>query len=102
MRRAVEEARETGEDPSAYVVHRPEPEGIRVEREFDGSLRVIGREARRAIALSDLTNPGALAEAQRRLKKLGVNRALGRAGAKEGDLVHIGTMSFEYGEDDLA
>ena len=102
MRRAVEEARETSEDPSAYVVHRPEPEGIRVERELDGSLRVIGREARRAIALSDLTNPGALAEAQRRLKKLGVNRALGRAGAKEGDLVHIGTMSFEYGEDDLA
>ncbi len=43
-----------------------------------------------------------VAEAQRRLKKLGVNRALGRAGAKEGDLVHIGTMSFEYSEDDLA
>lgn len=102
MRRVVEEARETGEDPSVYVVHRPEPEGIRVERELDGSLRVVGREARRAIALSDLTNPGALAEAQRRLKKLGVNRALGRAGAKVGDLVHIGTMSFEYGEDDLA
>ncbi|MEZ5373768.1 MAG: Obg family GTPase CgtA [Microthrixaceae bacterium] len=101
MRRAVEEAREVGDEHEAYVVHRPEPEGIRVEREVDGSLRVVGREALRAVALSDLTNPGALAEAQRRLKKLGVNKALGRAGAKPGDLVHIGAMSFEYGDDDI-
>ena len=101
MRRAVEEARESGEDPSAYVVHRPEPEGIRVVREIDGSLRVVGRDAQRAVALSDLTNPDALAEAQRRLNKLGVNKALGKAGAKVGDMVHIGAMSFEYGEDDF-
>ncbi len=101
MRRAVEEARESGEDPSAYVVHRPEPEGIRVVREIDGTLRVVGRDAQRAVALSDLTNPDALAEAQRRLNKLGVNKALGKAGAKVGDMVHIGAMSFEYGEDVL-
>ena len=101
VRRGVEEARESGEDPSAYVVHRPEPEGIRVVREIDGTLRVVGRDAQRAVALSDLTNPDALAEAQRRLNKLGVNKALGKAGAKVGDMVHIGAMSFEYGEDDL-
>ncbi|MEZ5380560.1 MAG: GTPase ObgE [Microthrixaceae bacterium] len=101
MRRAVEQARSESPEPSAYVVHRPVPEGIRVDREPDGSLRVVGREAQRAIALSDLTNPGAMDEAQRRLRKLGVNRALGRAGAKVGDVVHVGELSFEYAEDDL-
>ena len=31
-----------------------------------------------------------------RLQKLGVDRALERAGAREGDTVHIGEMEFEY------
>jgi Obg family GTPase CgtA-like protein len=33
------------------------------------------------------------------LKRLGVDRALVRAGAREGDVVHIGNMTFEFEPD---
>jgi GTP-binding protein len=77
------------------VVHRPEPEGVTVNRE--GSVFVVaGREATRAVAVSDLTNPDALEHIHRRLKRIGVDRALSRAGAHDGDTVHIGELSFTY------
>ncbi len=80
---------------SAPVVHRPAPEGVRVHREGDAFV-VEGRAAIRAVALSDLTDPDALALVQSRLRRLGVDRALARAGAREGDLVRIGSLSFDY------
>jgi GTP-binding protein len=79
-----------------FVVHRPEPEGVHVARDHTGALVVRGRAAERAVALNDLTNPQALSYVQNRLKRLGVDRALVRAGAREGDLVRIGAFEFEY------
>ncbi len=99
MAEAVRSARDVESVPEAYVVHRPVGEGFRVEREDDGSYRVIGRQAERAVALSDLTNPEALDLAHHRLRKLGVDRALARAGVQEGDTVHIGGLSFDYESD---
>lgn len=96
MADAVREARAHEPAPETFVVHRPVGEGFRVERGDDGSFHVIGRDAERAIALSDLTNPEALDHAQGRLRRLGVDRALARAGARDGDVVHIGSMTFEY------
>ena len=90
------QSRRTGEVEETYVVHRPTPEGISVVRTDDGGFEVLGREARRAVALSDLTNPDAVAYAQRRLRELGVDKALARAGARDGDSVVIGTLSFDY------
>src|SRR3954471_12808902 len=58
----------------AFAVHRPEPEGVRVERGPDGAFIVLGRKAERAVALSDLSNVDALDYAQHRLKQLGVNK----------------------------
>jgi GTP-binding protein len=83
------------------VVHRPAPEGISVERDESGGWRVLGRPAERAIALSDLTQMEALDYAQERLRKLGVGKALARAGARPGDTVWIGTHSFDYEPDHL-
>ena len=48
------------------------------------------------MAVSDLTSAEALAFVHERLARAGVDRALARAGAREGDEVRIGTMSFEY------
>ena len=42
------------------------------------------------------TDPDALALAQTRLRRLGVDRALQRAGARAGDAVRIGELGFEY------
>jgi GTPase len=78
------------------VVHRPLPEGIRVERVQSGVWAVLGREAERAVALSDMTDDGALDESARRLRRLGVDRLLARAGAREGDEVHVGQVSYTW------
>jgi GTP-binding protein len=72
---------------------------VAVERAEDGSWRVVGRAAERAVALSDLTIPEALEYAQSRLRGLGVDRALARAGARSGEVVHIGGFAFEYEPD---
>jgi GTP-binding protein len=96
MADAVRLARAEQAEPDTFVVHRPVAEGYRIEREDDGSFRVIGREAERAVALSDLTSLDALDEAHDRLRRLGVDRALARAGATDGAVVHIGGLSFEY------
>jgi len=57
---------------------------------------VDGREARRAVALSDLGDVQALEVAHGRLRRLGVDRALARAGAAAGDTVRIGDLAFDY------
>jgi len=90
---------EAGAASSEVVVHRPAPEGVEVQRAGAGSWVVLGRAAERAVALSDLTDAGAQAEAVRRLRRLGVDRALARAGARDGDEVTVGTMTFVWGED---
>ncbi len=95
----VGEAREQDDVRPGYVIHRPEPVGVAVERDMDGAWRVIGRSAERAVALSDLTDPGALRYAQGRLERLGVNKALRSAGVREGEEVRIGDFAFEYSDD---
>jgi GTP-binding protein len=92
---AVRAARTSRAEPAAYAVHRPAAESFRVERDDDGFV-VIGREAERAVAVSDLTNLDALHFVHDRLKRMGVDRALARAGAQVGDMVRIGGMVFEY------
>ncbi len=84
---------------SDIVVHRPIPEDVDVRRAGAGAWVVLGRAAERAVALSDLNDEGAQAEAVRRLRRLGVDRALGRAGARDGDEVTVGAMTFTWGED---
>ncbi len=96
MAALVSEARADRPARDAFVVHRPEPEGVRVERADDGAYVVRGSPAERAVSVSDLSSAEALAFVHERLERAGVDRALARAGAREGDEVRIGTMSFEY------
>ncbi len=80
-------------------MHRPVPEGVAVERAGSGNWVVHGRAAERAVALSDLNDEGAQAEVVRRLRRLGVDRALSRAGARDGDEVTVGVMTFTWGDE---
>jgi GTP-binding protein len=98
---AVRRARAALPEPSQFVVHRPVRAGYEVVREGEGWV-VEGRDATRAVALSDLTRPEALAEAHHRLNRLGVDRALARAGARPGDPVRIGSLVFDYEDDEAA
>ena len=98
---AVRRARAAEPEPTQFVVHRPARGGYEVVRNGEGWV-VEGREAARAVALSDLTRPDALAEAHRRLRRLGVDRALARAGVRPGDRVRIGSLVFDYQDEDDA
>ena len=74
---------------------RAPPSSATATREF----RVAGRDVERAVALNDVTTADATAYVDHRLKRLGVNRLLARAGAADGDVVWIGDFSFEYRTD---
>jgi GTP-binding protein len=84
---------------SEIIVHRPLPEEIRIEKAGPNSWRVLGRPALRAVRFQDLTNDEALDEVVRRLKDLGVDRLLHRAGVHEGDEVTLGSLTFEWWRD---
>jgi GTP-binding protein len=98
---AVRQARDELTEPTQFVVHRPVRQGYEISRDDGGRWLVAGREVVRAVALSDLTRPDALDEAHRRLHRLGVDRALARAGVQPGDTVQIGGLTFEYTGDDM-
>ena len=102
----VRQARQDEPQPDADVapvVHRPvadrAADAVSVRREGDG-WRVLGRPAERAVALSDLTDPQAQDYVAQRLRALGVDRELARAGARAGDEVHIGALAFDYEPDE--
>lgn len=97
--RMVGAAREEEPEIEAITIHHPVSSEIQLTRHDDGAWEVLGRAARRAVALSDLTDDQALEYAQHRLKQIGVNTALARAGVKAGDEVRIGDFAFEYEED---
>ena len=92
----VAQAREAIPPREATVILRPQPEGTYVERVGDNEFRIHGRNAVRSVALNDITSPEALNYIDERLKKMGVGRLLSRAGAQDGDVVHVGEFSFEY------
>jgi len=86
--------RETPARPG-YVPHRPARAPFEIRREGDTWV-VEGLAAERAVAFADLTHPEAADMAAARLQRLGVDRALAAAGAREGDDVRIGDLTFEY------
>jgi len=86
----------------AVVVHRPVPDEIAVRQDGPASWVVEGKSARRAVRFHDLTDEGALAEVARRLKDLGVDRLLKRAGVRDGDLVTVGDVTLEWWRDEVA
>ena len=84
------------------VIHRPLPDEITIEKRGDSEWVVEGRPAIRAVRFQDLTDDEALAEIVRRLRALGVDRMLTRAGVRDGDIVNIGPLSFEWWRDDVS
>ena len=94
----VETARAAEGESEPYVVLRPAEQGFSVVREGAHEWRVNGRPAERAVALADLTNTEAMTYVQQRLRRMGVERALVRAGVSEGDVVRIGKLELTYEE----
>jgi len=94
----VDTARAAADEPEPVVVLRPAEQGFSVVREGTHVWRVKGRPAERAVALGDVTTADAIAYVQQRLRRMGVERALARAGARDGDVVRIGDVELTYEE----
>jgi GTP-binding protein len=92
----VSQARQQEPERDGFVILRPEPTGFDLERMDEHEFRLSGRDVERVVALNDVTTPEAMSYIDARLKRLGVGKALHRAGAVEGDVVYIGAFSFEY------
>jgi GTP-binding protein len=95
----VDQAKRAPDEREGYILHRPLGGGFEVRRERDMWV-VEGRDAERAVAFHDLTIPEAADLAAKRLRRLGVDNALRRAGAKPGDDVRIGDLVFQMTEED--
>ncbi|MFP5224411.1 MAG: GTPase ObgE [Actinomycetota bacterium] len=93
----VERSKTTPKDRRLVRI-RPESTVVEVVRE-DQAWRVRCEAAERLLARYDLNEPDALAFVQDRLVALGVERALIRAGAGEGDEVVLGDLVFAFSPD---
>ena len=77
----VKEAREAKiTNSEEIVIHRPPPKSRCIGKEHIYSQRASGR---RAVSLNDLTNIEALEYIQFTLEKIGVNKALRKAGIRQ-------------------
>ena len=83
------------ERPPAGAVSYRLGEEFKVEREPEG-FRVRGKKVERLFAMTEFRQEEAAARFQNILKKMGVEKALEKAGARPGDTVWIGTMEFAY------
>ncbi|MDE2038904.1 MAG: GTPase ObgE [Elusimicrobia bacterium] len=72
--------------------------GFKVENKGGGVFLLRGRFVERAAAMLDATLPEAVDRFQRTLKKIGVDKALKRAGIAAGDMVRCGGHEFEWSE----
>ena len=84
---------------SLPVYRQPEdPRDFQVIRDPDGSWRITGAGIERAAAMTYWEHDGAVRRFQRIMESLGVDDALQKAGAMEGDTVHIADYELEYFE----
>jgi GTP-binding protein len=78
-------------------VFRPQPvdAGVSVRKEGDTFL-VMARELERMVAGSDISSLAVRGQLRQRLDRLGLSKALAKAGIKPGDRVRCGELEWEW------
>jgi GTP-binding protein len=79
-----------------FTYERPDDEDLVIEATGPGEYTVHGRTFQRWVIQTEIANEEAVAFLQRRLARAGVERALEEAGARDGDSVTIGPVTFEF------
>jgi GTP-binding protein len=97
LARLVEKARDEGVVTGEHVTYEPalEDETISVVA-ADGGFVVTGARVERLVRMTDWNNDDARSFLARKLRDVGVEDALTRAGARAGDEVEIAGKTFEY------
>jgi GTP-binding protein len=73
--------------------------GFEVERGGEGVFHLRGRFVERAAAMLDGTLPEAVQRFQNSLRRIGVDRALRKAGIKNGDAVRCAGLEFDWSDE---
>lgn len=76
----------------------PWEEELEILQPEPGVFVLRGGEAERLVAMTDLDNPEAVNHLHRQLSRRGILRRLRQAGVREGDLVRIGEIEFDFVE----
>jgi len=79
-----------------YVYNPPEDEDMVIEKTGAGEFTLTGKHIERMVVMTDINNDEAIGHLQRRLRRAGVEPALLRAGAVDGDTITIGPVSFDF------
>jgi GTPase len=79
-----------------YVYNPPEDEDLAIEKTGAGEFTVHGKHIERMVVMTDINNDEAIGHLQRRLRRAGVEPALIRAGAVDGDSITIGPVTFTF------
>lgn len=85
---------ETQKDEMVYKFIEQVP--FTVQRLDDHTWQLQGDDLERAFAMADVTTDAGSIRFARKLKQLGVDTELKKAGAKDGDLVYIKDLQFVY------
>ncbi|MGI9950844.1 GTPase ObgE [Moorellaceae bacterium AZ2] len=93
---ALPEVKSEAPEETARRVVLP-PETFTITRE-NGVFVVSGREVERRVAMTDFGSEAAVLRLQQALKRLGVEDALRRAGARPGDTIRIRDQEFQLEE----
>ena len=79
------------------TVFRPQPRAVAASAHKEGdTFVIIAPEAERIITRVDMTNPEVRWQLQRQLVRMGVTKALQKAGVKPGDKVRCGDVEWEW------
>jgi GTP-binding protein len=100
LRAHVEESYAAQPEAETFAVLRPVMADQVVVTREGGGFRVRSERVERLVAQTALDNPRATRRLQRRLRAMGVESALAREGAREGDDVFIGDRTFEFYPED--
>ncbi len=98
LREAARRQEELAQDfDQVWELHRSERDKrFEVVEEEEGVFRVVGPQVERMVVQTDWDNEEAITFLQHRLKRLGVDDALARAGALDGDEIRILGYAFDY------
>lgn len=96
----LQEAPEPEPTAREVPVYRPEtdPREFTIERTDDGGYRVKGEAIERAAAMTYWEEEAAVLRFYRLIETLGIDKALRKAGIKEGDTVYIGKNDLEWSD----
>ncbi len=92
----LEQVSETGEKVPLKVF-RPQPRGEAVSAYREGdTFVVVSPQLERIVARTDMSSPEVRWQLDKQLTRLGVSRALKKAGVKPGDRVRCGNLEWEW------